>query len=271
MNDLRDAWRLMIGTLTRIPVRPPTRIDVRVAGRSLMLAPLGGALLAALILLPWWLLVTVGAEGTPLLLAVLAVAALAYLTRAIHLDGLADTADGLGSGRSGEAALAIMKQSDIGPFGVITLLLSMLAQVVALAALFATDRWLGAAALFTALVLSRGMLALLGTSAFPAARTDGLGHSVAGTVTSRQLGGAALLAVVPIVVVWLVCGWHADGALGPDDGVRALIGAACGVAAGWWVAVTSRRRLGGVSGDVYGAAVEVTATATLVATVLAFS
>ncbi|NEC49139.1 adenosylcobinamide-GDP ribazoletransferase, partial [Actinospica acidiphila] len=57
----------------------------------------------------------------------------AALTRGLHLDGLADTADGLGSGRPAEDALRIMKQSDVGPFGVLTLVLVLLVQVAALA------------------------------------------------------------------------------------------------------------------------------------------
>ena len=61
----------------------------------------------------------------------------AALTRGLHLDGLADTADGLGSGKPAEDALRIMKQSDIGPFGVITLVFALLAQVAALAELYA--------------------------------------------------------------------------------------------------------------------------------------
>ncbi|CAM5688924.1 Adenosylcobinamide-GDP ribazoletransferase [Streptomyces rimosus subsp. rimosus] len=68
----------------------------------------------------------------PLLAAVATAAVPAALTRGLHLDGLADTADGLGSGKPADDALRIMKQSDIGPFGVITLLFTLLAQVAAL-------------------------------------------------------------------------------------------------------------------------------------------
>ncbi|NEC37257.1 adenosylcobinamide-GDP ribazoletransferase, partial [Streptomyces rubrogriseus] len=74
------------------------------------------------------------ALGAGTLLAAVATAAVpAVLTRGLHLDGLADTADGLGSGKPAEDALRIMKQSDIGPFGVLTLLFTLLAQVAALA------------------------------------------------------------------------------------------------------------------------------------------
>ncbi|MYV40156.1 adenosylcobinamide-GDP ribazoletransferase, partial [Streptomyces sp. SID1328] len=76
----------------------------------------------------------------PLLAAVASAAVPAALTRGLHLDGLADTADGLGSGKPAEQALAIMKRSDIGPFGVLTLVLTLLAQVAALAGLYG-DSW----------------------------------------------------------------------------------------------------------------------------------
>src|SRR5216683_700938 len=69
----------------------------------------------------------------PLVGAALAVAALALLTRGLHLDGLADLADGLGSGKPAADALDIMKRSDIGPFGVVTLVLTVFIQIAALA------------------------------------------------------------------------------------------------------------------------------------------
>ncbi|MYR56245.1 adenosylcobinamide-GDP ribazoletransferase, partial [Streptomyces sp. SID625] len=78
--------------------------------------------------------------AAPLLAAVVTAAVPAVLTRGLHLDGLADTADGLGSGKPAADALRIMKQSDIGPFGVITLLFVLLAQVAALTQAYA-DSW----------------------------------------------------------------------------------------------------------------------------------
>ena len=101
-----------------LPVRPPARVDRDVAGRAMLLAPLAGALLAVLAGGALWLLDRV---ASPLLAATLAVGLLALLTRGMHLDGLADTADGLGSRRPADGALEVMRRGDVGPFGVVTL------------------------------------------------------------------------------------------------------------------------------------------------------
>ena len=236
MNAILDPLRLMLGTLTILPVRPPTTISRRTAGWSMVLAPLGGALLAV----PVWAL---GHLDRPLLAAALAVTALAIGSRAIHLDGLADVADGLGSRQPAERALAIMKQSDIGPFGVVTLLLTLLVQYAGLVELFADDRPLGSAA---AVVLSRAILPWL--CAWSAARPDGLGAVMAQSVSWP-------VALATLVVVGGCVAWAA-----PYAGLGALAGLAFGR--------YCVHRFGGTTGDVYGACVEVAFTAALVATAL---
>ena len=85
--------------------------------------------------------------------------------------GLADTADGLGSGRTGDDALAVMRRSDVGPFGVVTLVLVLLVQVTSLVVLAATGT--GPGVVVAALLVSRGVLPVLCTAAFPPARRDG--------------------------------------------------------------------------------------------------
>lgn len=241
----------------------------------MVLAPLGGALLAVIVAGALWLAVDQHLALDSLLLAILAVSALAVLTRAMHLDGLADTADGLGSGRRGDAALAVMKQSDIGPFGVVTLVLVLLLQVAALHHLLAFG-W-GPAVLALALVVSRGVLPLLCTAWFPAARPDGLGAMVA-----RSVGGVGVLVSLALTVgvatvLVLLLGYDRVGDpdpwlhLGAADGMRlaadeawplAVAGVA-GLLAGVLLALRARTRFGGVTGDVHGAAVEATFTATL--------
>ena len=185
-----DSVRLAIGTLTRIPVPAPRRIDRRIAGRAMLLAPLVGLLLALLVAIPAQVIVNVTPAGG-LLIGAMAVAALAWLTRALHLDGLADTADALGSGRPAPEALAIARKSDIGPFGVVTVLFVVLIQVLALADLL--DRGAGAGSLVVAVVTGRLAITLACVRGVPAARPDGLGAVVAGSVPRRWAVVAGLV------------------------------------------------------------------------------
>ncbi|MEU9388196.1 adenosylcobinamide-GDP ribazoletransferase, partial [Streptomyces sp. NPDC048279] len=133
----RDGLRFAFGTLTVFPVRV-TRWDREAARGGMLLAPLAGLAVGLCAGAVGALLVLAGASAP--VAAVAAVAVPAVLTRGLHLDGLADTADGLGSGKPAEEALRIMKQSDIGPFGVITLVLVLLGQAAALAQAYG-DSW----------------------------------------------------------------------------------------------------------------------------------
>lgn len=260
-----DPVRLAFGTLSVLPVRPPTVVDRRVAGWAMTLAPLAGLVLALLVAVPL-ALAEEYADAPPLLLAVLVLGALALLTRGMHLDGLADVADGLGSGRRGEAALAIMKRSDIGPFGVVTLVLVLLLQASALAACIGHGT--AAAALTCALVLSRMTLTTV-TRRFPAARPDGLGRVMAGAVSLPQtvLALALSLGIVACVVLLEVGGPDPLVSTLVDPGPVLLFLAA--PLAGTLLASRAVARFGGATGDVYGAAAEATLTAILVAAALA--
>lgn len=277
-----DAVRLALGTLTVLPVRPPGSVDRRTGGWAMVLAPAVGLLLAVLAGAWLWLLGwspppgeavrdrVLGGRGQglvvhPLLAAALTVGLLAWLTRALHLDGLADTVDGLGSRRPREQALEIMRRGDVGPFGVVTLVLVLLAQVVALAELVAAG--LGVAGLALALVVSRLALPVLCSRGVRGARPDGLGRAVAGSVGRLQLLLAVLLGAGLLVPVALVSpGAHA---LHPGVPARAGLVALVALAAGLLVARRAVRRLGGMTGDVLGAAVEVTFTVALVVLTLA--
>ena len=129
-----DGLRLAVGTFTIVRVRPPAEVTARTAGQAMLWAPAVGALLgfAAAAVLELVRFVSKHSGGGTLLAAAAAVTTLAVLTRALHLDGLADTADGLGSGKPAAEALDVMRRSDIGPFGVVTLVLTLLVQVLAI-------------------------------------------------------------------------------------------------------------------------------------------
>ena len=259
-----DGLRLAVGTLTAIPVAPPRRVDRRVAGRAMTLAPLVVLPFALALLVLQGLGAPAGAPAP--VLAVLALVVLVLGTRAMHLDGLADTADGLGSGKPAPQALEVMRKGDVGPFGVVTLVLVLLVQVLALAELVAVGQ--GVAALVPALVASRLVLPVVCLRGVPAARRDGLGQAVAGTVSWGQLLLAVGLAAAATTLAALVS--PGPQALEPVVLLRTGAAVAVALAAGLLLLRRCVVRLGGVTGDVLGACVEVTFTVALVAlTVLA--
>lgn len=249
--------RFAFGTLTVLPVRV-TRWDRRAARAGMLCAPLAGLVVGLLAAVPGAVLLLLGSG--PLLAAVASAAVPAVLTRGLHLDGLADTADGLGSGRPADDALRIMKQSDIGPFGVITLLFVLLAQVAALEQLYGQSWAHGAVAAAVAAVTGRLALALASRQGVPAARPEGLGAAVAGTVPA----GAAVAVGAVVVAACAGAGalFGGYGALHHALAVPAALGVA------HLLLRHCVRRFGGVTGDVFGALEETAATAALVALAL---
>ncbi len=170
----------------------------------------------------------------PLLAGALAVALELVLTGALHADGLADSADGLG-GRDRDHALAIMRDHVLGAYGASALVLALLVKAAALGELAVLP-------VVAAYAVSRAApLALAAT--LPAARADGTGRLLQGLTPRHAAAGLGLAAAIAVVTAPL-----ALAAL-PAAGLV------------WWLA---RRRLGGVTGDVLGAAIELTAAVALV-------
>ncbi|MEU0840407.1 adenosylcobinamide-GDP ribazoletransferase [Streptomyces sp. NPDC005962] len=251
--SLDDGLRFAFGTLTALPVRV-ARWD-REAARVGMLCALPVGLTVGLCAAAvGGVLLFLGAG--PLLAAVATVAVPAVLTRGLHLDGLADTADGLGSAKPAAEALRIMKRSDIGPFGVITLLFVLLAQVAALAELYGQSWTRGAVAAAAAGLVARCALTLSARQGMPAARPEGLGAAVAGVVPPRAAAVAAALAVVACAGAGALVGVYAI----PTHALAAL----AGLGAADLLSRHCVRRFDGVTGDVFGALAETAATATLV-------
>ncbi|MFD8555470.1 adenosylcobinamide-GDP ribazoletransferase, partial [Streptomyces fradiae] len=145
--------RFAFGTLTVLPARV-ARWDRDAARGGMLCAPFAGLVVGGCAAAAGVLLLLLGAG--PLLAAVASAAVPAVLTRGLHLDGLADTADGLGSARPAEEALRIMKRSDIGPFGVVTLVFVLLAQVAALYELYGQGWARGAVAAVVAGTVAGG-------------------------------------------------------------------------------------------------------------------
>lgn len=242
--------KLSIGTLTVLRVRIDDA-DRDTAGRAMACAPLVGAGIGVAAALVGWAARTY--TDSPFVGAAAAVATLAATTRALHLDGLADVADGLGSAKPREQALDIMKQSDIGPFGVVTLLLALVLQIAAVTTAYAHHR--GGLAIIVAAVTGRLAVTLACTPRVPSARPTGLGAWVAGSVPERTAAAIAVLCVAASFGIGYLRGLPVA--------VVAAVACAVGLAAALLLLRRCTTRFGGITGDVLGALVETATTAAL--------
>ena len=251
-----SGLRLSVTLLTVIPLRGPAAEPRRATVAAAMTwAPAVGLLLG--ILASAVLVVADHPLGAgPLTAAGLAVAALALMTRGLHLDGLADLADGLGSGKPAAIALDLMRRSDIGPFGIVTLVLTLVIQVGALAHAEGAGGGRGPAALIAAVVTGRLALTWACRRGVAAARRDGLGALVAGTVRPGVAAG--------ITVVLLAAAGVAGFSLLSPRLFSLPLAVVAGLAAAFVLQRHAVRRLGGITGDVLGALIETAATVTLV-------
>lgn len=227
-----DDFRVAAILLTRVPMGYHGEIDDAATGRSMRCYPLVGAALAAFGAGVYWL---AGWLGLPVLVsALLVVAAIVIATGALHEDGLADVADGLG-GFSRERRLEIMRDSRCGAYGVIALILSIGLRAAALAALPSLASVF--AALLAAHALSRSALPLIMLTQ-PLARSDGLAARTGAPPAASVAWALGLAGVLAILALGL-----AGGAMAAVLALMISLG----------VARLARARLGGYTGDVLGA------------------
>ena len=174
----------------------------------------------------------------------------ACVTGAIHLDGLADTADGFGGGRTREDALRIMRDPVIGSYGATALLIVVTTRLAALTALL--ERGAALPFLVTAPAIARWTIPVLAAWQ-PYARADGgLGLAVMQQNVTSLLVSTTLTALIAFAVLRIDA---------PFAWAPALLTTA-------WLGRAARRRIGGVTGDVLGASVELTETAVLLSGVV---
>ena len=203
-------------------------------------------------------MVGLAALGVPAVVAgLLAVGFLALATRGMHVDGLADTADGLGCYGPPERALAVMRDGGAGPFAVVTLLVTLGVQAAALGALSGGSAAVAVASAALAGATGRAGFAWCARRGVPAARATGLGATVAGSQPTW---------VAPAWWLVLAGAWVATTGLGalpgrPWQGPLAVAAAAAVVVG---LSAHTRRRFGGTTGDVLGAANELAVAAVLV-------
>jgi adenosylcobinamide-GDP ribazoletransferase len=209
-------------------------------GRSAIFFPVIGLILGLILVLINFLLEPFASAG---LLSVILVAILAVLTGGLHLDGVGDTFDGLGAGGERERMLSIMDDSRTGTFGLIAIVLVLLFKIHALQSLD-VDRW---RALLVAPILGRWAMVLLGYRS--KAAKPGLGSSLIDHLETTHFLLATVLTLLLVAAIWR----------------------ANGIVMMAWIAVFTtiskiyfRRRLGGVSGDIFGAVGELSETSVMV-------
>ncbi len=228
--------------MTRLPMPHPDGAVPANLARAQRCFPLVGASVGAAVGIVYAGLLALSVPA--LAAAALALGASALLTGALHEDGLADVADGFGGGRDRTSKLEIMRDSRLGTYGALILLVSFVARLSALAALPASDAF---AALIAAYSLARGVLPTLALR-LPYARSDGLAAKA-----GRAEPPTAIIAAGFAVMIALLC-------LPPLLAVAAVLLTGFAAAAIGWLAI---RQVGGQTGDVLGATEQVAETAVL--------
>ena len=233
LKDIVADLRIAASFVTTIPVASQQPAGDGAIARATWALPVAGLLVGLAGALTYKIAIRFGL--TPSLAALLALATTALITGALHEDGLADTADGLGGGRTRERKLEIMRDSRIGTYGVCALILSFGLRWSALAAI--ADPWAVMLALCAAHTASRaGVPAFM--SLVPPARPDGLSAG-AGAPPGRSVAIAFTLGTLVLVL-----------ALGPG---KALAGMVLLSLAGLMLARLAIRQIGGQTGDILGA------------------
>jgi adenosylcobinamide-GDP ribazoletransferase len=240
-----NGLRLALSWLTVLPVRGPDAVDRVPAGRAIGLAPVVGVLLGVGATAVMWLVGEAGAAD--LVAGLVTVGALALGTRGMHVDGLADTADGLGSYGTPERAREVMKSGGVGAFGAAALVFAIGIQAFSFAALATEGRWWD-----IAVAVAAGRVGVVLVCGMPVQAAPGAGFGALVTATQSRA----------IRVAWAVIAVAAAGFVVRPYSLLGPLGVAVGLVSAVLLARHCVARFGGLNGDVLGAALEVTVTLT---------
>ena len=233
LRHLLTDLRIALSLCTRLPVGPSAPIGEGDLARASWSFPLAGLVVGVAGAAVYWLASRVNLPAPPA--SALAIAATTLLTGAMHEDGLADTADGFGGGKTREQKLEIMRDSRIGAYGACALILSFMLRWSALADI--ADPRFVAIALITAHVAARASLPAF-MAFVPPARSDGLSSAV-GRPPAQSAAISLLLGAIGLFL-----------GLGAGSALFALSMLA---AIGLLLAAFTQRQVGGQTGDVLGA------------------
>jgi adenosylcobinamide-GDP ribazoletransferase len=233
LRRLVSDLRMGILFCTRLPLGPAVAVDGADLARASWAMPVAGAVVGLLAALVYWLAAQIGVP--PPSAAILALAATLVVTGALHEDGLADTADGFGGGKTSARKLEIMRDSRIGTYGVCALATSLALRWSALATL--AEPLHVVTALVAAHASARSVLPIF-MWLVPPARSDGLSAD-AGRPPWGSVAAAAILGVIALAI-----------GLGP---IAAMIGLLLLTLAGASLAWLTLKQIGGQTGDVLGA------------------
>ena len=235
-----NSFLIALQFLTRIFVVRQTVWTEESFGKSVKFFPAVGAVLGTICA------AIVGAINffeLPLMTGTVGFAAMIILTGGIHCDGLMDSADGLFSGREREKILAIMKDSRAGSFGVVAMILIAAVEISTLAELAKLSTKFLCAAIFSAPIIARLMMVWT-IGAFPYARPDGMGKAFAMFTTRRTIFFATVETFLLLIPLNLF-----DGKIFMCAAVAMLIA----LLVTWRFATFAVEKIGGVTGDIYGA------------------
>ncbi len=234
-----NSFLIGLQFLTRLFVVKQTVWTEQGFGKSVKYFPAVGAVLG---LICAGVVVAVNQLCLPLFTGAIGFATLIILTGGIHCDGLMDSADGLFSGREREKILLIMKDSRAGSFGVVAMILVAVLEVSTLTELARLSTWWLCAAIYSAPIIARLMMVVT-IGAFPYARADGMGKAFAKFTTRRTIlfaAGETLLLLLPLVVSEMFF-------------LSAAVASVVALIVAWKFASFSTEKIGGVTGDIYGA------------------